>query len=110
MNLLPCQRRPQRPGESTGRCAVTFIVTLAATGSVTLAARSAGMSRKAAYPSNRAIPPSLARGKPRLPQAGLRGGRVTKWRKCTTTPFFAAWVTAAGAILTRSFAIAFSSR
>jgi hypothetical protein len=41
--------RPRRSGEWTAQQAVTFIVTLAATGSVTLAARSAVMSRKSAY-------------------------------------------------------------
>ncbi len=41
--------RPHRPGDWTPARAVTFIVTLAATRSVTLAARAAGMSRKAAY-------------------------------------------------------------
>jgi len=41
--------RPRRSGDWTPAKAVTFIVTLAATRSVTLAARSAGMSRKAAY-------------------------------------------------------------
>jgi len=42
-------RRPRRLGEWTGDKAVTFIVTLAVSQSVTLAARSAGMSRKSAY-------------------------------------------------------------
>lgn len=45
-------RRPRRPGRSsewTSARAVTFIVTLAASRSVTLAARNAGMSRKSAY-------------------------------------------------------------
>jgi hypothetical protein len=42
-------RRPRRTGEWTSDKAVTFIVTLAATGSVTLAALRAGMSRKSAY-------------------------------------------------------------
>lgn len=41
--------RPRRPGDWTPARAVTFIVTLAATRSVTFAARAAGMSRKAAY-------------------------------------------------------------
>lgn len=49
MHLLSRARRPRRAGEWTAATAVTFIVTLAATGSVTLAARAAGMSRKAAY-------------------------------------------------------------
>lgn len=47
--LLSPSRRPRRSGEWSPPRAVTFIVTLAATGSVTLAARSAGMSRKSAY-------------------------------------------------------------
>ena len=42
-------RRPRRAGEWTEAKAVTFIVTLAASRSVTLAAARAGMSRKAAY-------------------------------------------------------------
>lgn len=42
-------RRPRRSGEWTPEQAVTFIVTLAARRSVTLAARRAGMSRKSAY-------------------------------------------------------------
>ena len=42
-------RRPHRSGEWTFDKAVTFIVTLAAMRSVTLAARRAGMSRKSAY-------------------------------------------------------------
>jgi len=42
-------RRPRRAGEWTEAKAVTFIVTLAASHSVTLAAARSGMSRKAAY-------------------------------------------------------------
>lgn len=42
-------RRPRRAGEWTADRAVTFIVTLAAAQSVTLAARRAEMSRKSAY-------------------------------------------------------------
>lgn len=41
--------RTHRASEWSGGKVVTFIVTLAATRSVTLAARSTGMSRKAAY-------------------------------------------------------------
>jgi hypothetical protein len=47
--LLSRPRRPRRQGEWTQGKAVTFIVTLAATQSVTLAARAAGISRKSAY-------------------------------------------------------------
>jgi hypothetical protein len=47
--LLKHPRRPRRTGEWTSAAAVTFIVTLAARQSVTLAARRAGMSRKSAY-------------------------------------------------------------
>jgi len=48
--LNPSQpRRARRSVEWTTERTVTFIVTLAATGSVTLAARAAGMSRKSAY-------------------------------------------------------------
>ena len=49
MILLCRPRRPARSNDWTNAKAVTFIVTLAATRSVTLAARAAGMSRKAAY-------------------------------------------------------------
>ena len=49
MQLLSRPRRTPRNGEWSGGKAVIFIVTLGATGSVTLAARSAGMSRKSAY-------------------------------------------------------------
>ena len=49
VHLLSRPRRPRRAGEWTAAKAVTFIVTLAAMRSVTLAARRAGMSRKSAY-------------------------------------------------------------
>ena len=49
MHLLSRPRRPHRFGEWTSDRAVTFIVTLAASRNVTLAARAAGMSRKSAY-------------------------------------------------------------
>jgi len=49
LHLLSRPRRPRRPGDWTSALAVTFIVTLAATRSVTLAARAVGMSRKSAY-------------------------------------------------------------
>ena len=49
-------RRPARAGEWSGDKAVTFIVTLAATTSVTLAAARAGMSRKSAYALKRRDP------------------------------------------------------
>lgn len=49
MPFVSQPRSPRRPGEWTSDKAVTFIVTLAATHSVTLAARRAGMSRKSVY-------------------------------------------------------------
>jgi hypothetical protein len=49
MHFLSPPRRPRRSGEWTPAKAVTFIVTLAASRSVTLAAHEAGMSRKSAY-------------------------------------------------------------
>ncbi|HEY7004971.1 MAG TPA: hypothetical protein VH392_00660 [Sphingomicrobium sp.] len=49
MHLLSRPRRTHRFHEWSAGKAVTFIVTLAATQSVTLAAREAGMSRKSAY-------------------------------------------------------------
>ena len=48
--------RPRRSGEWTEGKAIAFIVTLAATGIVTLAAREAGMSRKSAYALKRRDP------------------------------------------------------
>lgn len=47
--MLSRPRRPRRSGKWTETKAVTFIVTLAASQSVTLAARRAGISRKSAY-------------------------------------------------------------
>jgi hypothetical protein len=47
--FLSKPRPARRSGEWTSELAVTFIVTLAATHSVTLAARAAAMSRKSAY-------------------------------------------------------------
>ena len=41
--------RPSRPAEWTKSKAIAFIVTFASTGTVTFAAREAGMSRKVAY-------------------------------------------------------------
>ncbi len=49
MAYLARPRRPRRKWEWTDAKAVTFIVTLAARRSVTLAAARAGMSRKSAY-------------------------------------------------------------
>ena len=49
MILITPPRRPGRAGEWTRGAAIMFLVTLAATGTVTLAARAAGMSRKSAY-------------------------------------------------------------
>src|SRR4051812_7224728 len=52
MPVLPFLSQPARPrrsGEWTSERAVTFIVTLAAKRSVTLAAREARMTRKSAY-------------------------------------------------------------
>ena len=49
MPYLSRPRRPRRSGEWTPAKAITFIVTLAASRSVTFAAHEAGMSRKSAY-------------------------------------------------------------
>jgi hypothetical protein len=49
LHFLSRPRRTPRDGEWTAGKSVTFIVTLAAIGDVTLAARAAGMSRKSAY-------------------------------------------------------------
>ena len=48
MPRMSCPRRPHRLGEWKQAKAVTFILTLAGTQTVTLAARRAGMSRKSA--------------------------------------------------------------
>lgn len=48
-DLRARNHRPRRAHEWSHAKTVTFIVTLAATRNVTLAARAAGMSRKAAY-------------------------------------------------------------
>ena len=47
--FLSQTRRPRGSGEWASENAVTLIVTLAATRSITLAARQAGMSRQSAY-------------------------------------------------------------
>ena len=60
MLQLCCPRRPRRLGEWTRDKVVTFIVTVAASQSVTLAARDAGMSRKSAY-ALKARDPAFAR-------------------------------------------------
>ena len=59
MLQLSRPRRPHRLGEWTSDKVVTFIVTLAVSQSVTLAARSAGLSRKSAY-ALRARDPAFA--------------------------------------------------
>jgi len=59
VHFLSRPRRPSRSGEWTPAKAVTFIVTLAASGSVTFAAGAAGMSRKSAY-ALRARDPAFA--------------------------------------------------
>ena len=48
MPRMSCPRRPHRLGDWKQAKAVTFILTLAGTQTVTLAARRAGMSRKSA--------------------------------------------------------------
>ena len=48
MPRMSCPRRPHRLGEWKQATAVRFILTLAGTQTVTLAARRAGMSRKSA--------------------------------------------------------------
>ena len=58
--------RPARAGEWSGDKAVTFIVTLAASDNVTLAAARAGMSRKSAYALKRRDPAFAAAWKKAL--------------------------------------------
>jgi hypothetical protein len=78
--LLSRPFRPNRPHEWSKGKAVTFIVTLAATRSVTLAARAAGMSRKAAYALKSRDPAfadawkvALARRPQSVPKAAAEG-------------------------------------
>jgi hypothetical protein len=71
LHLLSRPRRPLRSGEWTPAKAVTFIVTLAATRSVTLAAREAGMSRKSAY-ALKARDPAFAAAWAAAAKAGAR--------------------------------------
>ena len=74
MHLLSRPRRPIRLGEWTSTKAVTFIVTLAATRSVTLAARASGMSRKSAY-ALKARDPAFAAAWTAALKAGARAPR-----------------------------------
>jgi cobalamin biosynthesis protein CbiG len=74
LHLLSRPRRPLRSGEWTPAKAVTFIVTLAATRSVTLAAREAGMSRKSAY-GLKARDPAFAAAWAAAAKAGARVSR-----------------------------------
>jgi hypothetical protein len=69
MQLFSGCLRPHRPGEWMAGSAILFIVTLAAKGSVTLAARAAGMSRKSAYALKKRDPLFAKRdpGQPRRP-------------------------------------------
>ncbi len=74
--LLSRPARARRSNEWNGGKAVTFIVTLAASRSVTLAALEAGMSRKSAYAlkeRDRAFAAAW--------NAALASRRVTKWKK-----------------------------
>jgi hypothetical protein len=72
VHLLSQPRRPRRLGEWTPDKAVTFIVSLAARRSVTLAARAAGMSRKSAY-ALKARDPAFAAAWTAAAKAGAKG-------------------------------------
>jgi hypothetical protein len=74
LHFLSRPRRPLRSGEWTPTKAVTFIVTLAASRSVTLAAREAGMSRKSAY-GLKARDPAFSAAWAAAAQAGARVSR-----------------------------------
>ena len=71
--------RPKRSREWTEAKAVTFIVTLAARRSVTLAARAAGMSRKAAY-ALRGRDSAFAEAWKAAGAAGIEGDKVSEAR------------------------------
>ena len=76
-------RRLHRTGEWTEGRAVTFVVTLAASFNVTLAAARAGMSRKSAYALRRRDPAFAAawdealRAGAKRPASASRGPKVT---------------------------------
>ena len=73
--MLSRPLRSRRRHEWTGGKAVTFIVTLAATRCVTLAARAAGMSRKSAY-ALKARDPAFAHAWESALNARRQGGKV----------------------------------
>src|SRR4051812_36081217 len=81
VNPLFTPPRPRRAGEWTPDRVVTFIVTLAATGSVTLAAREVGMSRKSAY-ALKARDPAFAAAW----NAAVKAGKGDKADKPDTPP------------------------
>lgn len=65
-------RRPRRAHEWSAGKTVTFVVTLAASGSVTLAAKKAGMSRKSAYALKSRDPVFAAAWKAAIGASGRR--------------------------------------
>ena len=88
-------RRPRRPHEWSNAKAVTFIVTLAALRSVTLAAARAGMSRKSAYALKGRDPAFAAAWRAALASDHAAcPARVTKVMKLTTPGFDRSRVTA----------------
>lgn len=95
-------RRPRRAGEWTDATAVTFIVTLAAHRSVTLAAAGAGMSRKSAYALKRRDPGFAAAWKSAL-AAGARPLREgDKADEIDNPPAGGPWGNSAPLLRTRS--------
>ena len=110
--VILCSRpvRPCRSGEWTQGRAVTFIVTLAATRSVTLAARAAGMSRKAAYALKSRDSAFASAWNAAIAANGLCGARVTKWTKWTNPGFDGVRVTNIFPVSTPSSAMNSSRR
>lgn len=77
--FLSQPRRRRRSGEWTSERAVTFIVTLAAARSVTLATRAADMSRKSAY-ALKARDPAIASAWATAVNAAGRGKAPSSWK------------------------------
>ena len=89
LHCLSRPRRPIRSGEWASAKAVTFIVTLAATRSVTLAARASEMSRKSAY-ALKARDPAFAAAWTAAVNAGAaaprEGDKVVEVRRSPVSP------------------------
>jgi hypothetical protein len=86
LHIVSKPRRPRRAGEWAADNAVTFIVTLAATQSVTLAARGARMSRKSAYALRARDPAFAAAWALALKAVGAHSGEGNKVEEVEDPP------------------------